>query len=67
MLNIMKKRMLLGYRSKKLDKEKLSIFIKDLLKDKKDLINKKKNLQKLNHDNTRKYIYDELKRIINEN
>ena len=52
---------------KKLDKEKLSIFIKDLLKDKKDLINKKKNLQKLNHDNTRKYIYDELKRIINEN
>ena len=42
---------------KKLDKEKLSIFIKDLLKDKKDLINKKKNLQKLNHDNTRKYIY----------
>ena len=30
-----------GYRSKKLDKEKLSIFIKDLLKDKKDLINKK--------------------------
>ena len=49
---------------KKLDKEKLSIFIKDLLKNKKDIINKKKNLQKLNHDNTRKYIYDELKELL---
>ena len=52
---------------KELDKEKLLIFIKGLLKDKKDLINKQANLQKLNYDNTRENIYKKLKKVINEN
>ena len=42
------------------------MFIKDLLKDKKDLISKKTSLQKLNHENTREHNYQKLKRVINE-
>ena len=51
---------------KNLDKEKVSNFIKDLLKDKKKLIDKKLNLQKLSNENTKEDISQKLKRIINE-
>ena len=51
---------------KELNKKKLSMFIKDLLKDKKDLISKKTSLQKLNYENTREHNYQKLKRVINE-
>jgi len=51
---------------KNLDKEKISNFIKDLLKDKKKLINKKLNLQKLSNENTKEDISQKLKQIINE-
>ena len=67
MQNIMKKRMLLDYRSKILNKDKLSNFIKNLLKNKNDLMNKKMNLKKLNNENSREFIYQKLKRVINEN
>ena len=51
---------------KNLDKEKVSNFIKDLLKDKKKLIDKKLNLQKLSNENTKEDISQKLTRIINE-
>ena len=53
--------MLLGYRTK------LLIFIKDLIKDKKDLINKQTNLKKLNFGNSRENNYKKLIKVINEN
>ena len=52
---------------KKLNKENLLNFIKQLLNDKSDLIDKKVNLQKLNYENSWKYINQKLKKIINEN
>tara|TARA_B100000073_G_scaffold326691_1_gene311592 strand:+ start:349 stop:1413 length:1065 start_codon:yes stop_codon:yes gene_type:complete len=50
-----------------LNKDKLSNFIKNLLKNKNDLMNKKMNLKKLNNKNSREFIYQKLKRVINEN
>tara|TARA_B100001093_G_scaffold498984_1_gene547732 strand:+ start:96 stop:1160 length:1065 start_codon:yes stop_codon:yes gene_type:complete len=52
---------------KKLNKENLLNFIEHLLNDKSQLIEKKKNLQKLNFENSWKYINQKLKKIINEN
>ncbi len=52
---------------KKLNKEILLNFIKYLLNDKSELNNKKINLQKLNYENSWKYINQKLKKIINEN
>ena len=51
---------------KNLDKKKVSNFIKDLLKDKKKIIEKKSNLQKLNYENEQDNINQKLKKIINE-
>ena len=51
---------------KTLNKEKLLNFIKNLLKDKTDLINKKTNLQQLNYENSWDYNNQKLKKIINE-
>jgi UDP-N-acetylglucosamine--N-acetylmuramyl-(pentapeptide) pyrophosphoryl-undecaprenol N-acetylglucosamine transferase len=52
---------------KNLNQENLLNFINHILNDKSDLINKKTNLQKLNYENSWKYINQKLKRIINEN
>ena len=51
---------------KNLDKEKISDFIKDLLKDKKKIIEKKSNLKKLNSENKQEHINQKIKKIINE-
>ena len=66
MLNIMKKRMLLDFRTKSLNKENLLNFILNLLKDKTDFINKRTNLQKLNYNDSWEYNNHKLKKIINE-
>ncbi len=51
---------------KTLNKEKLKNVIINLLENKSDLINKKKNMQKLNYGNSWNYINQKLKKIINE-
>ena len=51
---------------KKLNKDELTNFFMNLLKDKAELLDKKKNLQKINHMSSWKKINQELKLIINE-
>jgi len=51
---------------KNLNIEKVSNFIKDLLKDKKKMTEKKSNLQKLNYENKQEHINQKLKKILNE-
>ena len=50
----------------KLNKDELTSFFMNLLKDKVELLDKKKNLQKINHMSSWKKINQELKIIINE-
>jgi len=52
---------------KRINKVELSNFIINLLRDKADLINKKKNLQKLNNTNSWEHINQKIKKVINEN
>ncbi len=52
---------------KKLNQEMLVNIIRLILNDKSYLIDKKTNLQKLNYENSWKYINQKLKQIINEN
>ena len=52
---------------KRINKVKLTNFIINLLRNKTDLINKKKNLQKLNNLNSWEHINQKLKTVINEN
>ncbi len=52
---------------KRINKVELSNFIINLLRDKADLINKKKNLQKLNNTNSWEHINQKIKTVINEN
>ena len=58
--------MLLDFRPKKLNKDELTNFFMNLLKDKAELLDKKKNLQKINYMSSWKKINQELKLIINE-
>ena len=51
---------------KKLNKDELTNFFMNLLKDKAELLDKKKNLQKINYMSSWKKINQELKLIINE-
>ena len=50
----------------KLNKDELTSFFMNLLKDKAELLDKKKNLQKINYMSSWKKINQELKIIINE-
>ena len=50
----------------KLNKDELTSFFMNLLKDKVELLDKKKNLQKINYMSSWKKINQELKIIINE-
>lgn len=59
--------MLLGFRSKNLNREKLLNILLDLLKDKSDLLVKRSNLEKLNYKNSWNDVNQKLKDIINEN
>ncbi len=52
---------------KRINKVELLNFIINLLKNKTDLINKKKNLQKLNNVNLWEHVNEKLKTVINEN
>ena len=52
---------------KKLNQENLLKLIIPLLKDRSYLMDKKKNLQKLDYENSWKYINQKLKKVINEN
>ncbi len=51
---------------KKINREILVNFVSGLLNDKSKLIEKEKNLEKLNYENSWKYINQKLKKIINE-
>ena len=57
----------LSPQGKKLNQENLLKLIIPLLKDRSYLMDKKKNLQKLDYENSWKYINQKLKKVINEN
>ena len=59
--------MLLGYRSKTLNKERLLNILLNLLKDNSILNEKKSNLEKLNYKISWNDVNQKLKYIINEN